>query len=180
MRALEPGTVMKDGSIYAGISPNTGNMMFVMPKDSYLPMTFNQAVGHAEALNRTQSLGHEDWRLPTRNELNVIFKNKEKGALKDTFNEAGADYRNLGRPANHRNVEGWYRTTDWGSLYTRSAQLFKSGDQAVIFNIDLATVRYMRDGESPGVPPPPPYKTPDYVIAKRNRIKQRARTYKPE
>ncbi len=185
MSAPEVGTVMLDGSIYVGASPQTGRMLFVMPADIMTKMTLHAAESYADALNHDKALAHKalnhnDWRLPTRSELNLIFCNKEKGMLKGTFNEAGEDYRQLGRPQNNRDAAGWYRSTDWGSAYTRFAQLFKTGDQAVIFDVDLASVRYVRDGEPPGAPLPPPYTTPDNIIATQSSLNTQALRRKPK
>lgn len=80
------GEVMPDGTIYAGISPNTGKHMYVTAKDSSISMDFNTASEYAKNLDEH---GHKDWRLPTKEELNVLFENREKGALKETFNLTG-------------------------------------------------------------------------------------------
>jgi hypothetical protein len=90
LAALEIGDVMKDGSIFAGISPDTGKQMFAMPTDAGITMTFNDAAKYAKKLNSDKTLGHDDWRVPTQAELNVLFQNREKGALKGTFNVTGS------------------------------------------------------------------------------------------
>jgi hypothetical protein len=102
---------MPDGSIYAGISPDTNRRMYVtakdaglnffqklfqnvlqrvfqQPLDSSLTTTFNKAQKYAKNLN---AHGHKDWCLPTKAELNVLFENREKGALKGTFNLTGSE-----------------------------------------------------------------------------------------
>jgi hypothetical protein len=83
--ALEVGDRMQDGSIFAGLSPDTGNQMFAMPADAGILMTFNEAAKYAKDLNVAKTLSHDDWRLPTKAELDVLFQNREKGALKGTF-----------------------------------------------------------------------------------------------
>jgi hypothetical protein len=180
MYPLEPGTTMNDGTVYAGISPETGNMMFVTPKDSYLTATFNEAVARADTLNRGEAFGHNDWRLPTLKELDVIFENKDKGALKGTFNLEGVNYQDLkvyGKDL-HPNADGWYRTTHWGSNVTRWCQLFKTGDKAAVFDAGFASVRFMRDGEPPELPPPPPYKTSAVTDARQEHLKEHGRRRK--
>jgi Protein of unknown function (DUF1566) len=37
--------------------------------------TFNEAANYAAKLNREKYLGHDDWRVPTKGELNVLFHN---------------------------------------------------------------------------------------------------------
>ena len=89
---IQIGDKMTDGTIYAGISPDTKEAMYVTAKDAGLITTFNQAKKCASKLD---AHGHKDWRLPTEAELNVLFKNREKGALKGAFNlksENGAGY----------------------------------------------------------------------------------------
>src|SRR5947207_581062 len=90
---LEPGHIMKDGSIYTGKSPDTGKDMYVASKDAPLMMNFNDAVEYAKTLDMH---GRKDWRVPTKAELNVLFENREKGALKGTFNLTDS------------NSSGWY------------------------------------------------------------------------
>lgn len=77
------GDVMPDGSIYAGLSPATNKRIFVAARDARVAMRFNTAAAFANALD---AHGHKDWRVPTKEELDVLFQNREKGALKGTFN----------------------------------------------------------------------------------------------
>jgi hypothetical protein len=70
------GDKMPDGTIYAGISPDTGKKMYAAPADAPLTMTFNEAAKYARKLNREKYLGYDDWRVPTKNELNVLFNNR--------------------------------------------------------------------------------------------------------
>ena len=115
--ALEAGDRMQDGSIFAGISPYTGKPMFAMPADANLTMTFNEAAQYAKDLNGAKTLGHDDWRVPTRAELNVLFLNREKGALKGTFNLTGSD------------PSGWYWSgTPFSDVYA-FGQRFSDGLQ---------------------------------------------------
>ncbi len=82
----EVGYQMPDGSIYAGISPDTNKHMYVTAKSASLSMNFNAAAVYAEGLD---AHGHQDWRLPSRGELDVLSFNRDNGALKETFNTAG-------------------------------------------------------------------------------------------
>ncbi len=36
-------------------------------------------------MNRKKYLGHDDWRVPTKEELDLLRQNKDRGGLKDTF-----------------------------------------------------------------------------------------------
>jgi hypothetical protein len=83
--APKPGDKMPDGSVYAGISPDNGAAMFVTPADTPCTLTFNEAARYAAQLD---AHGHTDWRLPTKAELLQIYKNRNEGALKGTFNES--------------------------------------------------------------------------------------------
>ncbi len=46
-------------------------------------MDFNTAANYAKNL---EFGGKKDFRVPSKEELNVLFENREKGALKGTFN----------------------------------------------------------------------------------------------
>jgi hypothetical protein len=81
------GNEVSDGTIYAGISPDTGRAMYATPKDASGVYDFNQAASYAKTLD---AHGHKDWRVPTQNELDVLYQNRDKGKLKGTFNETGA------------------------------------------------------------------------------------------
>ena len=96
----EIGMVMEDGTIYAGVSPDTNKAMYVAPKHTILSMPFNEAAQYAKTL---QVGDKNDFRMPSETELRVLFDNKDKGALKGTFNETG-----LNEP------DGWY----WSSART--------------------------------------------------------------
>jgi hypothetical protein len=69
---MHVGQKMDDGSIYAGISPDTGKTMFAAQADVSLSVTFNQAQDCAAAMI---AHGRRDWRVPSRGELKVMFDN---------------------------------------------------------------------------------------------------------
>ncbi len=93
---LKPGDRMPDGTIYTGISPETFEAMYAMPADAPLTMTFNDASDYAKKLNQEKYLGHDDWRVPTGDELNVLFNNR---AAIGGFNVSGS------------HLAGWYWST---------------------------------------------------------------------
>lgn len=69
---IKIGMRMDDGTVYAGISPDTGKPMYATPKDAPLTYTFREAVQYAADL---AAHGHRDWRLPDKGELNALFQN---------------------------------------------------------------------------------------------------------
>ena len=96
------GTKMNDGTIYAGISPTTNRPMYVTPADAPLKMIFNEVAEYA----KTVEMGNnEDFRLPDRAEMEVLFNNRNQGALKDTFKEGSLSEGNFKEP------NTWYWTS---------------------------------------------------------------------
>jgi hypothetical protein len=101
---------MPDGTIFAGISPDTSKPMYATPADAPLTMKFNEAKGYAAKL---EAHGHKDWRVPTKAELNVLFNNR---AAIGGFNVSGS------YPA------GWYWSSSpfiwaaWGQRFSDGAQ----------------------------------------------------------
>jgi hypothetical protein len=84
---------MEDGTIYAGISPSTGEFMYTTPEDAPYIYTFRDAKKYAFEL---AAHGHKDWRVPTIDELNVMFNNR---AAIGHFEESGSYPR------------GWYSSS---------------------------------------------------------------------
>ena len=127
---VQVGDEMPDGTIYAGISPDTHKPMYATPRDAPLTYTFNQAQDtYAAQLN---AHGRKDWRVPTKNELNVLYENRNKGKLAGTFNETGS------YPA------GWY----WSSSQYRDnykwVQSLSNGDQNIGHRDFFASLRCVR------------------------------------
>jgi hypothetical protein len=101
------GDAMPDGTVYAGVSPDTGTALYVAPADAPALYTFSQARDYAAALN---AYGHRDWRVPTRNELNILFAGR---AVIGGFNVMNSD------------PPGWYwssspslHNTAWGQRFS--------------------------------------------------------------
>jgi Protein of unknown function (DUF1566) len=67
------GDKMPDGTVFAGISPDTNKPMYTTPADASLTMTFNDAQKYAANLD---AHGHQDWHVPTKAELNMLFNNR--------------------------------------------------------------------------------------------------------
>ncbi len=121
------GDTMPDGTIFAGISPTTGKKMFAAPEDAPMGTTFNQAIKYAKSL---QISGKKGFRVPTKEELNVLFQNREKGALKGTFNSAGS---------------GWYWSSSHGAANGIYKRCFNNGATATrALRYTAASVRCVR------------------------------------
>lgn len=82
------GDVMRDGTVFAGISPDTGRPMYARPADEAAEIAFIEVDDYTRQVNRHALQGHDDWRVPSLNELHAIFSVSDKGALQGTFNTA--------------------------------------------------------------------------------------------
>jgi hypothetical protein len=109
------GDEMKDGTIYAGMSPDTDKAMYATPADAPLTYTFDQAQRYASMLD---AHGHKDWRVPTKGELNVLYNNRAAiGGFDTSGSYPGGLYRsssqNLDKPA-------WQRPdqTAWSQCFS--------------------------------------------------------------
>jgi hypothetical protein len=111
---LQVGDKMEDGTIYAGISPDTGEKMYAAPDDAPISMDFNEAAEYAKNL---EVGGKKDFRVPSKAELKVLFDNREKGSLKGTFNLTGS------------NRSGSYGSSTPCYTYNAYAQRFNDGAQ---------------------------------------------------
>jgi hypothetical protein len=141
MSELKIGAVMADETIYAGISPVTNKLLFVMPMDEPL-MGYNETNERAIVINRDKAYGHDDWRVPTQSELTVIYKNKEKGRLKGTFNEAGEG--KPFEPLMTRTCPGEYRASDQGQGFCTKGLVLKNGSRIDILTMETCSVRFVR------------------------------------
>lgn len=66
-----PGDRMPDGTIYVGVSPDTERALFAKPDDEPSEYTWDKAREIAAA----QTFGgHTDWRLPTYQELDLLYR----------------------------------------------------------------------------------------------------------
>src|ERR1019366_2965277 len=105
------GDKMEDGAVYAGISPHTNKPMYATPADASLTLTFNDAQKYAAKLD---AHGHQDWHVPTKAELNVLFNNR---AAIGGFDISGS------------NPAGWYWSASplngllaWGQRFSDGCQ----------------------------------------------------------
>jgi uncharacterized protein DUF1566 len=124
--APQVGDKVDDGTVFVGTSPETGKAMYATPADAKLTYTFNQAKDYAATLDAN---GHQDWRVPSKSELNVLFSSR---AAIGGFNETGSG------PA------GWY----WSSspLYGLHgwAQRFSDGGQYGYVRGNVSSLRCVR------------------------------------
>src|SRR5262249_2949691 len=111
--AIEVGNKMEDGTIFAGVSPDTGRNMFVAPKDASGILRWKAAMKYAADLD---SNGHTDWKLPSKAELGVLYQNRDKGALKGTFDTSGSS------------PYGWYWSASENPSGSESAWLERFSD----------------------------------------------------
>ena len=105
------GDKMPDGTVLAGISPDTNKPMYVTPADASLTMKFKEAQKYAAKLD---AHGHKDWHVPTKAELNVLFNNR---AAIGGFDISGSD------PA------GWYWSASPLSKWNAWCQRLSDGAQ---------------------------------------------------
>lgn len=93
---LETGTEMPDKTIFIGVSPETGKQLFTTSEYTDYT-TFKDAKRNLLKVNKSKINGKNDWRLPTTSELEMIYKNKEKGSLAQIFNK-NSEYLAEGHP----------------------------------------------------------------------------------
>jgi len=105
------GDKMPDGTIYAGISPDTNKPMYASPADASLAMRFNEAQKYAAQFD---AYGHKDWHVPMKAELNVLFNNR---AAIGGFDISGS------------NPAGWYWSASPNNKWNAWGQRFSDGYQ---------------------------------------------------
>jgi len=79
------GAEMADGSVFAGLTDDGRQQIYVLPADLDLVMTFNDAAKAVEKLNAQKTLGHSDWQIPSLENLLVLYKNQDEGKLSGAF-----------------------------------------------------------------------------------------------
>lgn len=96
---------MPDGTLYAGISPDTGKPIYTMSEDAPLTMTFNEAKDYAAKLD---AHSHKDWRVPTKGELNVLFNNRSKiGGFKENVLGGAGFYWSSSETSSYAKPRAW-------------------------------------------------------------------------
>jgi hypothetical protein len=136
------GAKMADGTVYAGISEETRTALYAAPANAPALHKWEKAVEFCRASDVS---GHKDWRLPSENELNTLYMNKGKGALKGTFTIAGS------------NPPGFYWSAtlfswpvdDRGVKFARGQQFDHSGERYAGFQDHPSSVRCVRTEKPP-------------------------------
>ena len=120
--ALEPGQTMADGTVYAGLSADGKSRMFAMPEDLCMSETFNEAVKTVSIVNRQKEYGHDDWQIPSLENLRVLQKNQNEGVLKGSFKTAASS---------GSDCPDWYWSSTDGPHGADSARVvrFADGDE---------------------------------------------------
>jgi hypothetical protein len=93
-------------------------------------MTFNEAAEYAKTVNSQKACGHDDWRVPTKNELAVLFNNRAAIGGFDIFAEP----------------DGWYLSSPGRGASAIWGQSFHNGRQSSCINSSSASVRLVRCG----------------------------------
>jgi Protein of unknown function (DUF1566) len=78
-----PGRRMPDGTVYAGISPDSDKALYTTPQDAPVIFSWPKAQKYCRALSASQ---RRDWHVPSLGELAVLFINR---ASIGNFNETG-------------------------------------------------------------------------------------------
>jgi hypothetical protein len=122
------GGRMPDGTVYAGISPDTGNSLYTTPADAPGVYTWSQAIEYCRSLS---GFGHDDWHVPSLGELAVQFANR---ADIGGFNETGR----------LKGASGYY----WSSLQVSDddawGQLFSDGFHEDFDKSQVSSLRCVR------------------------------------
>lgn len=120
------GAEMPDGTVYVGVSPETRKPMYATPADASLTYTAKEARKYAAKLDAN---GHQYWRVPTKGELSVLFRNR---AAIGGFNETGSG------PA------GWYWSSFKVNYGGARIQNFRNGKSLVNDKTTISTLRCVR------------------------------------
>lgn len=129
------GTRVADGTIYGGISPETGEGLYIAPQDTPAPGYFKwqEAMKYAEELS---AHNYSDWRLPTKAEFNVLKENQYKGALKELFDRkssypTGYYWSSTETPVHKDGAFvqkfGGYGSCDFSKEYSASVRVVRTG-----------------------------------------------------
>ena len=74
MSTTQPGDQMPDGTVYVGLSPTDGRPLYAMPHD---PRGLHTWGGAKTAATAETFAGHTDWRLPTKEELDMLYRARD-------------------------------------------------------------------------------------------------------
>ena len=120
------GYKMADGTVYAGISPDSGKPLYTTPADAPRTMQRRAAMKYAAKLD---AHGHTDWRVPTKAELNVLFNNR---AAIGGFKVSGS------------NPAGWYWSSTESYDRTWDIRRFSDGTEGWNYEANWSSLRCVR------------------------------------
>jgi hypothetical protein len=132
------GDEMPDGTIYAGLSPDTLKPMFAAAADAPKTLIFSESKKYAAELI---AHGHDDWHVPTKRELAMLFNNR---AAIGGFDQGGHGV----------NPDGSYWSSTQDSWQTACKQSFMDGEQDSFHLLHPLYVRCIRHGSSPDLASP--------------------------
>jgi hypothetical protein len=146
---LTPGERMPDGTVYAGVSPDTGEAMYTTPEDAPLRMTWEAAMDYAAKLEAHGR--HIGWRIPTKQEIDEFFKNgtdergrwrvPTKGELNVLFNNRAAIG---GFDKTGAWPEGWYWSSSQFNDDNALNQRFSTGTHGINDKYNGSSLRCVR------------------------------------
>ena len=151
-KRVAPGDLAPDGSVYIGLSPETGSPIYTTLMDQ-------GAYSWADVEYIADDLveaGHSDWRLPTFAELELIYKKKDMGLLKDSFDSSGT----------------YYWSSDEDLNFLTKVKRFNDGGRGHSFKKVERALRCVRTDESISCNAPKPY--PVDVRNQKNDIEKSA------
>lgn len=141
-KSATKGEQQNDGTILAGISPDTGKPMYALPHDTPgklgsggLKVRWDLAMACADARS---GYPKDTFRVPTRRELNVLFNNR---ARIGGFDETGVFYW-----SSEEHAHGSMRPTMSDRPYhNAAAQRFSDGMTLNLSKTENCLVRLVRD-----------------------------------
>lgn len=87
-KRIKPGDTMQDGSVYVGLSPDTGRPLYTTKADQGK----HTWVDAEYVVKSLREANHDDWRLPSIRELELLYKKRDMGALEGSFDDQGEYY----------------------------------------------------------------------------------------
>ena len=120
------GDRMPDGTVYPGVSPETGTPIYTTQADAPGLYSWKKGAEYCAALDAG---GHRDWRVPTKGELHVLFENRDAIG---GFNISGS------YPA------VWYWSSSQFDYDSAWDQRFSDGDQGINLKLDGSSLRCVR------------------------------------
>jgi Protein of unknown function (DUF1566) len=126
-RTIAVGNRMDDGTIWAGISPETNGPLYTTPEDAWgHHYNWNEAAEYCRALDIS---GQRGWHVPTKDELSVLYSNHDAIGGFDTSG---------------RETVGWYWSSSSEDMHNAWALRFSDGDQYLYLKKNAASVRCVR------------------------------------